>query len=364
MATKNKPRFLDYRRDPLPLDIALSFSLVVSSPRELVLSGRVRVNGIVETSSNRLVSRMDDYIEVAIDDDNKASWIDVVVPMPRYYSCYKPRGVVCSSSRNVTDKLDSILISEWLENIVALKSSRGLKTVGRLDEDSEGLLLLTDDGSFSRVLCDPESGFEKTYRVLVRGSHYHEMMTRIQQQQQQHDKLGVTTKDALSKQVSAMIQRGTLTPPYFTYKSCRVHEVGRLDTQHSSDDSYYALVDLVLQEGKRHAVRRIIKNASTSTTTAGRCGGGALRVCYLSRIAIEKLAGVICVIMPNTLLDAQTMGFLPRIDCTKQRRMVPAGKLVFRRNNDDPYILHSGQITELSERDVDQIFSFHKEGFR
>ena len=131
------------------MDIALSFSLVVSSPRELVLSGRVRVNDIVETSSNRLVSRMNDCIEVAIDDDNKASWIDVVVPMPRYYSCYKPRGVVCSSSRNVTDKLDSILISEWLENIVALKSSRGLKTVGRLDEDSEGLLLLTDDGSFS-----------------------------------------------------------------------------------------------------------------------------------------------------------------------------------------------------------------------
>jgi len=150
------------------VDIALSFSLVVSSPRELVLSGRVRVNGIVETSSNHLVSRMDDCIEVAIDDDNKASWIDVVVPMPRYYSCYKPRGVVCSSSRNVTDKLDSILISEWIENIVALKSPRGLKTVGRLDEDSEGLLLLTDDGSFSRLLCDPEFGFEKTYRVLVR----------------------------------------------------------------------------------------------------------------------------------------------------------------------------------------------------
>lgn len=160
-----------------------------------------------------------------------------------------------------------------------------------------------------------------------------------------------------------MIQCGTLTPPYFTYQSCRVHDVGRLDTQHSSDDSYYALVDLVLQEGKRHAVRRIIKNASTSTTTAGRCGSGALRVCYLSRIAIEKLAGV-GVIMPNTLLDAQAMGIIPGIDCTKQRRMVPAGKLVFRNNNDDLFILHSGQITELSKRDTNQIFSFHKEGFR
>lgn len=131
---------------------------------------------------------------------------------------------------------------------------------------------------FSRLLCDPEFGFEKTYRVIVRGSHYHEMMAMMQQQHE----LGVTRKDALSKQVSDMIQRGTLTPPYFTYKSCHVHDVGQLDTQHSSDDSYYALIDLVLQEGKRHAVRRIIKNASTTSTTAGGCGGGtALRVCYL-----------------------------------------------------------------------------------
>jgi pseudouridine synthase len=314
------------------------------------------VNGIVETSSNRLVSRTNDCIEVAID-ENDTSWVDVIIPMPRYYACYKPRGVVCSSSRNVTDKLESILISEWLEDIGALKypSTRGLQTVGRLDEDSEGLLLLTDDGSFSRLLCDPEFGFEKTYRVVVRGSHYHEMMTRIQHPHE----LGVTTKDALSKQVSDMVQRGTLRPPYFTYKSCLVHDVGRLDNQHSSDDSYYALVDLVLQEGKRHAVRRIIKNASTTSTTAGGCGGGAaLRVCYLSRIALERLAGV-GVIMPKTLLDAQTMGFMPGVDCA---RMVPAGKLVCRTSSNDPLILHSGQITELRDCDVDRIF--YKEGFR
>jgi 23S rRNA pseudouridine2605 synthase len=45
-----------------------------------------------------------------------------------------------------------------------------MKTVGRLDEESEGLILLTDDGSFSRLLCDPEFGLGKTYRVVVRGS--------------------------------------------------------------------------------------------------------------------------------------------------------------------------------------------------
>jgi hypothetical protein len=109
-------------------------------------------------------------------------------------------------------------------------------------------------------------------------------------------------------------------------------------------------------------VRRIIKNASTTSTTAGGCGGGAaLRVCYLSRIAIERLAGV-GVIMPKTLLDAQTMGFMPGIVCTRQQRVVPAGKLVFRDNDDNPLILHSGQITELRDCDIDRIF--YKKGFR
>ena len=45
-----------------------------------------------------------------------------------------------------------------------------MKTVGGLDEESEGLILLADDGSFSRLLCDPEFGLGKTYRFVVRGS--------------------------------------------------------------------------------------------------------------------------------------------------------------------------------------------------
>ena len=45
-----------------------------------------------------------------------------------------------------------------------------MKTVGRLDKESMGLIVLMDNGSFSRLLCDPEFGLGKTYRVVVRGS--------------------------------------------------------------------------------------------------------------------------------------------------------------------------------------------------
>ena len=83
------------------------------------------------------------------------------------------------------DKVDLVLISDWLEGAVVAvapppssgNNSGGrefragsMKTAGRLDEELEGLILLTDDGSFSRLLCDPEFGLGKTYRVVVRGS--------------------------------------------------------------------------------------------------------------------------------------------------------------------------------------------------
>jgi hypothetical protein len=45
-----------------------------------------------------------------------------------------------------------------------------MKTVGRLNKESEGLIFLTGDGSFSRLLCDPQFGLGKTYRIVVRGS--------------------------------------------------------------------------------------------------------------------------------------------------------------------------------------------------
>ena len=197
---KNEPRFLDYRRNPLPLDVALSFAIITTSdgansrsiidnsasPRELIRSGQVNVNNIVETSCHRLVCRQNDSISVVIpsrverEDDavNDATRITIQIAMPRYFICYKPRGVVCSTRRNEgIDRVDSVLISEWLANIICPVGNKKvfdstLNSVGRLDEESEGLLLLSSDGSFSRLLCDPEFGLKKTYRVVARCSCY------------------------------------------------------------------------------------------------------------------------------------------------------------------------------------------------
>ena len=427
---KNAPRFLDYRRSPLALDVALSFAVAMptmtttmtttttttgiarvrdavtgmSTPRELVLSGKVRVNGTVETCPNRAVSRNDDVIEVLLrgkggmpGSGGSAAWAEVAVAAPRYFACYKPRGVVCSARRNEgVDRADSVLISDWLEGAVVApppsssSSSRSdvrddgggggdggggdtveefragsMKTVGRLDEESEGLLLLTDDGSFSRLLCDPEFGLGKTYRVVVRGSGYGGCV--------RGDAATNTDDDAaarlrLAGAVSDMIHRGASsngTEPRFALESCRVLDAGRLPAQHPSDGSYYALADLILREGRRHAVRRIVRNATAAGEGGG--GGGTLRVCYLSRIAVEGLASCGAV-RPTSLVEAQSMGFLPTIDGggTKRRGEVPTAKLVPGGDDGDdrPMLLHPGHLVELSGRDVDRIFSLRSLGYR
>eukprot|EP00984_Skeletonema_dohrnii_P000581 scaffold189_cov124-Skeletonema_dohrnii-CCMP3373.AAC.2 len=378
MPPKNAPRFLDYRQQQLPLDVALSFALPPTiddncSARDLILSGRVLVNNVTERSCNRLVDRFDDAISVINTEHDSSATIPIsFITKPRYYICYKPRGVVCSRRRNEgVDREDSVLISDWLakvfeaaENIIGDDNNNAtIKTVGRLDEESEGMLLLTNDGSFSRLLCDPEFGLMKTYRVVVRGSGYNKLITDTVEQSdiQKSDNTiedyaanekGVAD-ELMKKSVSERIESANDTPTvttdingkqtihHFPFETCNVLDVGKLPSQHLSDDSYYALIDLVLCEGKRHAVRRICKNAQ-------------LRVCYLSRISVEGLDGQYDVIKTESIAEAHSNGFIPG---GRHRDFVLNGKLITRSDHKDTSLLHSGHVVELRDCDVDRIFA-------
>ena len=118
----------------------------------LVLAGRVRVNGeIVRT----LGSRVDPATDVLVVDGQV-----VAVGVPRVYlMLHKPRGYV-STARDQRGR-PTVL------DLVA--SPRRIYPVGRLDADSEGLILLTDDGGLAHQLTHPRCGVPKEYRVLVWG---------------------------------------------------------------------------------------------------------------------------------------------------------------------------------------------------
>lgn len=120
---------------------------------QLIVEGRVTVNGEVVSE---LGSRVDPAVdEVAV--DGTAVQLDV---SKRYVMLNKPTGVV-SSMRDERGRPDL--------RSYAVDFEERLFNVGRLDADTSGLLLLTNDGELAQVLAHPSFGVEKTYIATVRG---------------------------------------------------------------------------------------------------------------------------------------------------------------------------------------------------
>ncbi|MBE5746455.1 MAG: rRNA pseudouridine synthase [Clostridiales bacterium] len=118
---------------------------------ELIEKGLVKVNGVVVTTPGIDVSEKD-IIEVNGQKlENKENLV--------YFIINKPKGVICSNSDEKGRKTVVDLI----------KCSERVYSVGRLDYDSEGLLLLTNDGDLSYKLTHPKMQVEKTYIVKIKG---------------------------------------------------------------------------------------------------------------------------------------------------------------------------------------------------
>ena len=119
---------------------------------ELIAAGRVAVDGIVV-----------DQLGARVDPDRQRVAVDgrPVRPEPRRtYLADKPRGIVCTAH----DPQGRPTIVEWAVHEGADPSLR-LYPVGRLDYDSEGLILLTNDGPLAQALSHPRHHVEKEYRA-------------------------------------------------------------------------------------------------------------------------------------------------------------------------------------------------------
>lgn len=116
-----------------------------------ILSGRVKVNGKIVRELGVKADPSADSIEV----DGKA--LGQPKAKHRYFAYYKPRGVVVSKSDPQGRKTVFDL----------LKLPPEVNAVGRLDKESEGLLLLTDDGEFLQRHTHPSFGIRKVYQVQV-----------------------------------------------------------------------------------------------------------------------------------------------------------------------------------------------------
>ena len=88
----------------------------------------------------------------------------------RYIMLHKPRGYVTT----VSDELDRRCVMDLLDDI-----PERVYPIGRLDRNSEGLLLLTNDGSFANGIMHPSRHVTKTYRVTVRPSVTEEQLVKL-----------------------------------------------------------------------------------------------------------------------------------------------------------------------------------------
>jgi 23S rRNA pseudouridine2605 synthase len=119
---------------------------------ELIAAGRVSING---TTVRELGTKVEPDQEIRVDGEPIHGERHV------YWVVNKPRGYLCTNH----DPAGRPLAIDLVPHV-----SQRVYTVGRLDEASEGLLLLTNDGELANRLMHPRFGVEKTYLVQVAGS--------------------------------------------------------------------------------------------------------------------------------------------------------------------------------------------------
>ncbi|MBE6782428.1 MAG: rRNA pseudouridine synthase [Ruminococcaceae bacterium] len=118
---------------------------------ELISMGKVKVNGRVAQIGDKINPKKDTVT---------VSGKKVVSSKTKYYiMLHKPRGFVTTLS----DEMDRRCVADLVKDI-----PERIYPVGRLDKDSEGLLLMTNDGDFANAMMHPKHHVPKTYRVTVR----------------------------------------------------------------------------------------------------------------------------------------------------------------------------------------------------
>lgn len=129
---------------------------------ELIFNGLVEVNGIIQKEP---FFRVDPKDRVLVDNQPIKSRKQTL-----YYALNKPRGFVCSERRFKQEKLVTDLFP----------TTQGrLFTIGRLDKDSEGLILVTNDGAFANNVSSPKAGVEKEYVVKTVQEISHEHLVQL-----------------------------------------------------------------------------------------------------------------------------------------------------------------------------------------
>lgn len=203
----------------------------------MIADGRVKINGVVATLGANV-----DETDVVLVDDVALSREE---KREEYYIMNKPKGVICTVADDRGRKTVMDLLPE---------SAGRVFPVGRLDYETEGLLILTNDGDLAFRLTHPTSEIPKTYLVRIEGT--------------------MTEKD-LNPIRSGVELDGVLT------KKCKAHIV--------ETDKAYTKVHITITEGRNRQVRRMFEAIGRSVSFLKRVSIGRLKLTGLDRGKVRPL---------------------------------------------------------------------------
>jgi 23S rRNA pseudouridine2605 synthase len=193
---------------------------------ELIVEGRITVNGVTAQLGEKADPDKD---VIKLDNrplENKAKRVYIILN--------KPRGYVCTLSDEKGRKTVIDLVGDCGARVYP---------VGRLDANSEGLLLLTNDGELTNALTHPSKGVEKTYSVRVEGSDILSSLSMMSGVMQLED------GEIRAKQVKLI-----------------------------RDEGLRAVITVTVTEGRKHLVRNMCANAGLEVKRLIRVSEGGLTI--------------------------------------------------------------------------------------
>lgn len=196
---------------------------------ELIAAGRVKVNGMVASVGDKVDPKKDTISVNGRKLTRDKNYI--------YIMLHKPRGYVTTMS----DEMDRKCVAELVADV-----GTRIYPIGRLDRDSEGLLLFTNDGEFANAMTHPSRHIAKTYRVSVKPAITEEQITIL---------------------TSSMMMDGKKTLP--------------ADVRIINKEEDKTSLEIILYEGKNRQIRRLCEAAGLETARLKRLSIGQLSLGHL-----------------------------------------------------------------------------------